>query len=74
MLTGLLGVTLTVPRLWIVYKRGSDTQKAVFPFLFIVALTFVIRGVDPNSYQNMLPNVLSDISWAVSTAGLYSCW
>lgn len=52
---------------------GSNLQRCNFTFCCYASLTLMIRGVDPSSYDHVIPRPVNSFLSDSCTAALYSC-
>ncbi|KAG6613891.1 uncharacterized protein IUM83_10189 [Phytophthora cinnamomi] len=53
---------------------GSKLQRYNFTFCCYASLTMIIRGIDPSSYDHVIPRPVSSFLSDSCTAALYSCY
>lgn len=53
-------------------KKESYLQKMTYGSCLYVSLTFIIRGIDPESYSDIIPKIVNQLCWDSSTALLYT--
>lgn len=53
-------------------KRESYLQKVTYLSCLCVSVLFTIRGIDPESYGDIIPKIINQLCWDISTSLLYT--
>ena len=53
-------------------KKESYLQKVTYASCFCVSILFIVRGIDPESYGNIIPKIINQLCWDISTSLLYT--
>jgi hypothetical protein len=53
-------------------KKELYLQKITYGSCIYVSLTFIVRGIDPESYSDIIPKIVNQLCWDSSTALLYT--
>jgi len=53
-------------------KRESYLQKVTYLSCLFASVLFIIRGIDPESYGDIIPKIINQLCWDISTSLLYT--